>query len=238
MATGMRRAGGFVVGIILFLIGFSLLQPAEGIVQTGTTTALAAVLTALGIGVIAAAALPQTLEVGGSDFKPLGVSVKASGGAAVFVLTLGFLYYMKDVEGAALPHPQPTASATQVAEGTATPGAEPSPQASEAAGEEFAASDEIVGPAPPPVNNAAFEQMRQQLAAPQSSTYYLAWTWCTACCPQGPDYCQQVGLGEGATPQDAGYYAAEMCVRNGGYADTCAANVQYLSANDLAEMGY
>jgi hypothetical protein len=236
MATGMRRAGGFVVGIVLFLIGFSLLQPSAGIVQTGVTTALAAVLTALGIGVIAAAALPQTLEVGGTDFKPLGVSVKASGGAAVFVLTLGFIYYMKDVEGAV--GPPPAASATEIA--GATPTTEPTPAATEAASEDLAAGDAgaIAAPAPPPASNAAFQQLRQQLEAPQSGDYYLAWTWCSACCPQGPDSCAQVGLGEGPSPDEAGYYAAEMCVRNGGYADTCSANVQYLSANDLAELGY
>lgn len=237
MATGMRRAGGFVVGIVLFVIGFSLLQPSAGIVQTGVTTALAAVLTALGIGVIAAAALPQTLEVGGSDFKPLGVSVKASGGAAVFVLTLGFIYYMKDVEGA-VGQPQPAATATAIA--GETPTNEPLPEASEAASEDLAAGDveTVPAPAPPPASNAAFQQMRQQLEAPQSGDYYLAWTWCSACCPQGPDNCGQVGLGEGASVDEAGYAAAEMCVRNGGYADTCVANVQYLSASDLAELGY
>ena len=36
----------------------------------------------------------------------------------------------------------------------------------------------------------------------------------------------------------AAYFAAEMCIRNGGHPDTCQANVQYLSADDLAELGY
>jgi hypothetical protein len=48
MSVTLRRAGGFVVGIVLFLFGFSLLQPMEGVVQTGVTIALASVLTALG----------------------------------------------------------------------------------------------------------------------------------------------------------------------------------------------
>ncbi len=232
MSLGMRRAGGFVVGFVLFLVGFSLLQPSEGMVQTGVTIALAAVMTALGIGVIAAAALPQTLEVSGEDFKPLGMSVKASGGAAVFLLTLGFIYYMKDVEGANMPAPQPTATASEVVDGGDVAPEEP-------ATEELAAS-EVADPAPFSAlqNNSTFAQERQQLSAPQSSSYYLAWTWCSACCPQGPDYCEQVGLGEGQSPDDAAYYAAEMCIRNGGQADTCQANVQYLSAEDLAERGY
>jgi hypothetical protein len=32
MSVTLRRAGGFVVGIVLFLFGFSLLQPMEGVV--------------------------------------------------------------------------------------------------------------------------------------------------------------------------------------------------------------
>ena len=236
MSVGLRRAGGFVVGFVLFLVGFSLLQPTEGVVQTGVTIALAAVMTALGIGVIAAAALPHTLEVSGQQFKPLGLDVKASGGAAVFLLTLGFIYYMKDVEGARAPEPRPSATASEVADG-GQPTPTPTPVATP--GEQLASGEEV---APAPVsaleNNAAFSGMRRELAAPQSSNFYLAWTWCSACCPQGPDYCQQVGLGQGQTPDDAAYYAAEMCIRNGGVPDTCQANVQYLSADDLAEMGF
>jgi hypothetical protein len=236
MGLGLRRAGGFVVGFVLFLFGFMLLQPSSGIAQTGVNIALASVLTALGIGVIAAAALPNNLEVSGQEFKPLGLSVKASGGAAVFVLTLGFITYMKDLEGGRTPTPEPTASASQVVE--ATPAVTPTPVASP--GEQLASGEEV---APAPVsaleNNAAFD-MRQNLSTAQSqaSDFYLAWTWCSACCPQGPDYCQQVGLGQGQSPDDAAYYAAEMCIRNGGHADTCQANVQYLSADDLAELGY
>lgn len=231
MATGMRRAGGFVVGIVLFLIGFSLLQPAEGIVQTGITTALAAVLTALGIGVIAAAALPQTLEVGGENFKPLGMSVKASGGAAVFVLTLGFIYYMKDVEGAQFaPAPQETA----VAEGPQDTAEQT--QAVPQAGETLAAAD-TPQPAAAIPDNPDFTHFEQQIA-PQSANYYVAWTYCSTCCPQGPDFCDQVGIGQGASADDAAYLAAEMCIRNGGVPQTCASNVQYLSADDLRELGY
>jgi hypothetical protein len=237
MGLGLRRAGGFVVGFVLFLVGFGLLQPSEGMVQTGVTIALASVLTALGIGVIAAAALPQTLEVSGEEFKPLGISVKASGGAAVFLLTLGFIYYMKDVEGARAPDPRPSASATQVAEASGAPTPTPTPVAS--AGEQLASGEEV---APAPVsaleNNSTFAEARQDFAAPQSGNFYLAWTWCSTCCPQGPDYCQQVGLGQGQDPDQAAYFAAEMCIRNGGQPDTCQANVQYLSADDLAELGY
>jgi len=234
MGLGLRRAGGFVVGFVLFLVGFFLLQPTEGMVQTGVTIALAAVLTALGIGVIAAAALPHTIEVSGQQFKPLGLDVKASGGAAVFLLTLGFIYYMKDVEGARAPDPAPSATSQVVEGGVSTP--TPTPMATP--GEQLASGEEV---APAPVsaleNNAAFADVRQELAAPQSSDYYLAWTWCSACCPQGPDYCEQVGVGQGASPDDAAYSAAEMCINNGGQSDTCQANVQYLSADDLAEMG-
>lgn len=235
MGLGLRRAGGFVVGFVLFLFGFMLLQPTNGLAQTGVNVALASVLTALGIGVIAAAALPHTLEVSGQQFKPLGLDVKASGGAAVFLLTLGFIYYMKDHQGALPPSSQPSASATQVTDGGQTPAP------AETAGEQLVAN-ENAEPAPVTAlqNNSAFAEMRQELAVPQSqaANYYLAWTWCSACCPQGPDYCPQVGLGEGPSPDEAGYYAAEMCIRNGGQPETCSANVQYLSAEDLAEMGY
>lgn len=235
MGLGLRRAGGFVVGFVLFLVGFSLLQPTAGTAQTGVTVALASVMTALGIGVIAAAALPQTLEVSGEEFKPLGLSVKASGGAAVFLLTLGFIYYMKDVEGARMPDPVATASPVAGASPAVTP------TAAATAGEQLA-SGEAVAPAPVSAleNNAAFAGVREELAAPQSQAgnFYLAWTWCSACCPQGPDYCQQVGIGQDPNPDNAAYYAAEMCIRNGGVADTCQANVQYLSAEDLAEMGF
>ena len=232
MGSGLRRAGGFVIGLVLFLFGFSLLQPDSGLAQTGVNVALAAVLTALGIGVIAAAALPHTLEVSGQQFKPLGLDVKASGGAAVFLLTLGFIYYMKDHQGALAAPPE--APATEVAGNAPAPTSRPT-------GEPLAPDPEAE-PAPITAlaNNAAFDELRQQFAAPQAQAagYYLAWTWCSTCCPQGPDYCAQVGLGEGPTPDEAGYYAAEMCIRNGGVPQTCAANVQYLSAEDIAELGY
>src|SRR6187402_2640539 len=156
MGLGLRRAGGFVIGIVLFLFGFSLLQPTAGVVQTGVTVALAAVLTAVGIGVIAAAALPQTLEVSGQEFKPLGLSVKASGGAAVFLLTLGFIYYMKDVEGARAPDPQPSASATQVVAGGQSSAA---PTPTPITTEQLAANaDPSPAPASALENNMAFEQ--------------------------------------------------------------------------------
>jgi hypothetical protein len=234
MAAGkLERAGGFVVGIVLFLVGFSLLQPSEGIVQTGITTALAAVLTALGIGVIAAAALPHSIEVNGQQFKPLGLDVKASGGAAVFLVTLGFIYYMKDVQGAVSPQPQPSETTA-----TLEPGETPVPAASET----VQLSAEVLPPpqqSPAPIpDNADFARFSQQVAPPQTANYFVAWTYCSSCCPQGPDYCQQVGIGEGANAEQAGSMAYEMCVGNGGVAQTCAANVQYISAADLQELGW
>ena len=236
MVARLERAGGFVVGIVLFLFGFSLLQPADGIVQTGVTTALAAVLTALGIGVIAAAALPHSIEVSGEQFKPLGLDVKASGGAAVFLLTLGFIYYMKDAEGAqAAPARQDQAEAADARQ----PGEDAGPEQAQAdaKGAEGAAA---AGPAPPPTaipDNPDFAQFRQQMA-PQSVNYYVAWTYCSSCCPQGPDFCDQVGIGEGASAEEAGIMAANQCALNGGVPQTCLANVQYLSASDLSELGY
>lgn len=227
MPNRLHRAGGFVVGIVLFLIGFSLLQPSEGMVQTGVTIALAAVMTALGIGVIAAAALPQSLEVGGEDFKPLGMSVKASGGAAVFVLTLGFIYYMKDHQGALMAEPRPVASATEVAEGPA--GAAPTT----AAEEELAAVEEPASPPAPLLDTSMVQQFQQQQVPPQASYSteysYLAATWCSSCCPDGPDYCDQVGVSFGADPQQASVGAIQMCTQNGGYQDTCTANVEYMA---------
>jgi hypothetical protein len=228
MSVTLRRAGGFVVGIVLFLFGFSLLQPMEGVVQTGVTIALASVLNALGIGVIAAAALPHTIEVSGQQFKPLGLDVKASGGAAVFLLTLGFIYYMKDVEGAGnVPAPQETA----VAQGPPDP-AETDPPAGEAS--PVARSSQPVAAIP---DNPGFSGFEQQIE-PQSANYFVAWTYCNTCCPQGPDFCEQVGIGEGGNADQAAYMAAEMCIRNGGVPQTCSANVQYLTAQDLRELGY
>ena len=230
MGVTLKRAGGFVVGIALFLFGFSLLQPIEGVVQTDITTALAAVLTALGIGVIAAAALPHELEVSGQQFKPLGLDVKASGGAAVFLLTLGFIYYMKDAEGVGRPEPQETTVAQGPQDAAEQARTEPQPGETPP----VASSPQTAAAIP---DNPDFSRFEQQIA-PQSVNYFVAWTYCSSCCPQGPDYCDQVGIGEGANADQAGYLAAEMCIRNGGVPQTCSANVQYLSSDDLRELGY
>ena len=67
----MGRATGFVCGLFLVIVGFSLLTPEAGVTQTPLTGSLICVITALGIGVIAASLLPNTMTVGGEKLKPL-----------------------------------------------------------------------------------------------------------------------------------------------------------------------
>jgi hypothetical protein len=171
--------------------------------------------------VIAVAALPHEIGVSGEKFRPLGLNVKASGGAAVFLVTLGFIYYMKDEQRAQRPPTEQTErQARQEEERRAV---DPPREEASAAPEQ-----------PPATATPAIERLAAPVATPsvQSIGYYQAWTYCSACCPAGPEFCEQIGFGEGTSVQQASAAAIEQCAANGGIPQTCAGNVQLYSGDE------
>jgi hypothetical protein len=82
--------------------------------------------------------------------------------------------------------------------------------------------------APPPVDKGSSLSVAQQPVAEQVG-YHQAWTYCSACCPDGPEFCPQVGFGEGLTSRGASDRAIAQCVANNGYRQYCEANVRVIA---------
>jgi hypothetical protein len=207
MHSILGRAAGIVVGFFIVIAGFFLLKPDAGIPQSGTTTALISVFIALGIGVIAASLLPNSLTLDGKDVKPLGIGLNASGGAAFFIVTLIFLFYSADKKNEAQANTNP--QQTEVVE------PQPIPDKGEPQKEEpkTAAQTEIL-PAP-----AATPQPVRKIS-------YRYRTYCDTCCPAGPVGCPQFGVGQSYTETEAASMAVDNCIANGGMEPNCNANVE------------
>jgi hypothetical protein len=215
MKSPWMKIAAVIVGALLLLFGVGMLMEGSGFTQTGRNSALAYIVALLGAGLIGAAFLGETLRMSNDKLGPFG-KVAATGGAAVFVIGLLFIYSMSD---SAETKPEPVPTPTE----TATPGPPPDP-------------GQVDPFAPPPVEKGGLsvsqQQVQQQPFAMEQVGQYYAWTYCSACCPQGPDYCEQVGVGIGPTSQIASARAIEQCVDNRGIPQTCAANVQFFSGNE------
>jgi hypothetical protein len=207
MKNPWAKAAAVIVGIFLLLFAVGMLMEGSGFTQTGRNSALAYIIALLGVGLVGAAFLGDTLSVSGDKLGPFG-KIAATGGAAIFVVGLLFIYSTSESSGEAKPEPTPTQSTSPAP--TQDPGEQP-------AGPQAIATNTSTPPAPVPV---------------ASQTYY-AWTYCSACCPYGPDGCPQIGFGEGPSSQVASAQAIEECVFNNGIAQTCAANVQLYAGDDL-----
>ena len=220
--TALGRVAGFAAGLFLVIVGFSLFTKESGLTQTGQVTALISVLIALGIGVMAASLLPDTITLEGKEVKPLGIGLNATGGAGFFIITLIFLFYFdgNTPDPEPEPEPVPIASGEPGPTPSPTPSATPSPEPSEPAQQApvgLAASGGAVPLSGPSTPYPAASQPQQG--------YFRAQTYCSICCPDGPQNCPQVGYGEGASLEEAALRAAEMCVINQGYAESCLINV-------------
>ncbi|GAA4050095.1 hypothetical protein [Parerythrobacter jejuensis] len=231
MHSAAARIGGLVIGLFIIVLGLSLLMDDAGMDTSARTKALIYALTALGIGVTAAALLPNTLTISGEKIKPLGANFQATGGAAFFVATLIFLFYTED-KG---PQPNPTPQATEtMASGpqselpdiTDDEDSEPAPQQSQAP---------VIQPDP-----VQPQQPVQQMAALQPgfianpygpapanpNNIIRVRTYCTDCCPGGPMPCGQVGGAQSFDVDEAELGAYTMCINNGGYEAPCLMNLE------------
>ncbi len=170
--------------------------------------------------------MPDTLTINGKDVTPLKLSGTATGGAAFFIATLVFLYAtgVNKPGGAppAPPGPAPSstptlaiASSEPIAPTTAVPSVRATPAPPD--------GDDVDDPAPaasPPITAQAQPRMST------SQQVFRVRTYCSSCCPQGPQNCRNTGVGIAPTLQQAAEIAARYCVASGGHADTCYANVE------------
>jgi hypothetical protein len=210
LATTAGRVVGFIAGLFLVIVGFSLFTKESGLEQSRQVAALISVLIALGIGVIAASLLPNSITVEGKEVKPLGLGINATGGAGFFIITLIFLFYFeadppKAKAGDDSPEvPVATPTPSQSGSGTPDPATPP--------------NDTPTGAPPTPVEQAPRNQPQQ--------SYFRVRTYCSICCPAGPSNCPQVGFGEGSSYEAAASAAVQMCVANNGRVESCDFNVE------------
>ena len=166
--------------------------------------------------------LPHAIEVGGQQVKPFGIDVKASGGAAVFVLALAFFYFSNPAAGEDKPAPQETATPAPTGSPTDAPTGEPT----------GTPSDEPTDGPPDPAPPVQTAVQPGPLADPFGSQSPLprgmsrARTYCSQCCNGNPIGCPSVGGGIAYSYQDAAQIAFQMCVENGGVDQYCYANMQ------------
>lgn len=232
MNSAAARIGGLVVGLFIIILGFSLLTQEAGLDGSARTRALVYALTALGIGVTAAALLPNTLTVGGEQIKPLGASFQATGGAAFFVATLIFLFYTEDTHPAQGREDQAETERSRPQDETAREEPPPTPAASE--------PTPVAQPDEGPVESQQMLQAQQPAAlqpgfianpygpAPANPTRITrVRTYCSDCCPAGPASCAQVGGAQSYDVNEAEIGAYAMCVDNGGLEATCLVNLEH-----------
>lgn len=228
----LAKCAAVLIGALLLLFAVAMLMEGSGFVQSGRNNALAYVIGLLGLGLIAAAFLGDSLKYHGEGSGPLG-KVIATGGAAVFVIGLIFILSSGD-DPARPPEPGPTptaqASATPDlaqpgATGTAQNG--PLPQG-DAGMTQVTRTDAQEAPPPaPPMQN-------QPDAAAIESGAHLAWTYCSVCCPEGPDTCPHTSWGVAPSAEQAAATAIFYCTGSGGTEQSCRANVQLVSEDELA----
>lgn len=129
LGRAIGRTAGFCCGIFLTLVGLGLLVVFSDAGMSPADRPLIWVVVALGIGVIAASALPNSMTVSGEQLKPLGLNLNATGGAAFFIVTLVFVFYAIDKVGAdetaRIDPPSPVVAPTEVV--STSPSSEPAP---------------------------------------------------------------------------------------------------------------
>ena len=247
----VRVIATIVIGLGLLLFGLAAVNPDEA----GTNSsmlAIGALLAALGAGLVASVLLPHTIEVNGEKIQPLGVDVKASGGAAVFLIALGFIYLsnaqsleadkLKAGGGEAIAQNESGENETAEAD-TQNEAGEDETLAEELSDpempfdeEEFASDwnePEAAIPldAAPPAA-ATYVPGPGYLNNPYNETYSMApglvraRTYCSTCCPMGPQMCAQAGGAAAYDIMQAGQAAIALCIERAGNPATCTANVE------------
>jgi hypothetical protein len=227
----LGKFGTVVFGLLLLLVGLAMLEPEE-FVQTNMRVALAAAISAFGIGLIATVFLPHSIEVSGKRFQPLGLDVKASGGAAVFLVVLAFLYSsnqpgeasIKPPDQAAASDKSPTSKREDAGARDDLPDPGPVAESNPPVQAERAAPPPQPGQIPPPQPGPIADPFANP--PPAVAGMVRARTYCSYCCNGNPIGCEQVGGGQAYGYQDAAAIAYDMCVRNEGAADYCRSNMQ------------
>ena len=228
MQSVLAKCAAVLIGALLLLFAVAMLMEGSGFVQSGRNNALAYVIGLLGLGLIAAAFFGDTLKYHGEGSGPLG-KVIATGGAAVFVI--GLIFILSSEDGPARsdgPQPSPSPTSTVAAVDPPTPVPEPSPIAAETeALEQTRPPPQEPPPATPGTQNPLD-------AALLGHGYHFAWTYCSTCCPAGPETCPHTSWGAGTSAEQAAATAILYCVGSGGYEQSCRANVQFVSEEQLA----
>ena len=236
MQSPWAKAAAVLIGVFLLLFAVAMLMEGSGFVQSARNNALAYIIGLVGLGLIAAAFFGDTLKFDGDGKGPLG-KVIATGGAAVFVIGLVFITSVSN-EGPRAPEPAPSpipSPGPTLSPGPAlvdrtggSGGVSPDPTATPVGYSDRPAA-EPVQPAPPP---SLFEDNTPD---PEllGQGYHFAWTYCSACCPEGPDACPHTSWGIGANAEQAATTAILYCAGSGGSEQSCRANVEVLSEDEL-----
>lgn len=204
MNSTLGRAVGVVVGLIIVIAGIWLLRLDAGQPQSGPAHALLSVLTALGIGVIGASLLPNSMTLDGKEVKPLGIGLNASGGAAFFIVTLVFLFYSADKKSEA--QPNTPVEQTEIEK----------PKSN-------SVNDEAEKPVAPP----EVESVQVPTPEPVKKIFYRYRTYCDSCCNGTPkEICSNSGSGQSYDEDEAVFMAIRNCVANYGSEERCRANVE------------
>ena len=102
LSSRAAKAFSLLVGLILIVFGTALLTGEFGS-GTGPLQAIASLIVALGVAAVGAVILSGVVSTSGSEIKPFGLSVEATGGFALFVITLVFLLSFPGDQGGATP---------------------------------------------------------------------------------------------------------------------------------------
>ena len=228
MQSVLAKCAAVLVGGLLLLFAVAMLMEGSGFVQSGRNNALAYVIGLLGLGLIAAAFFGESLKYHGGEKGPLG-KIIATGGAAVFVIGLIFILSSGDDPGRGGETQQPpSASSTGGAGGAPEATAQSSPAAEEtqvaAAGEEASEGQEPAAVTP---------TLNQPDPAALGQGNHFAWTYCSTCCPQGPENCPHTAWGAGTSAEQAAATAILYCTGSGGFEQSCRGNVQFVSQDEL-----
>lgn len=214
MSSIIGRVIGAVVGLLLIFMAVGGFESDMGTSQSNMGKALLALLAALGVGILGAAMLPNTITVDGKDIKPLGLGLNATGGAAFFVVALIFIYYTNSGDAKADSKP-PLEEEVKEDQDTEKKADDADP-----------VDPEKTDDPKKPTDRADPEPERETASKSDERIVYRYRTYCHTCCPMGPNNCPQVGFGRSYSEDAAVNMAIDRCVANGGLVPTCELNIE------------
>ena len=210
--TGWGKAAASIVGLVLVLFGLGMVIPDGDTGQSLIEHALGALMAALGAAILATTFLPHKLDINGKQVQPLGIDLKASGGMAVFIVALLFIFAILQLDKAQDEAERNGDTDSEQEDGNA--------QANDDESAEESAEDSVEDREEPARNmpEEAQQELRQNAPPPLPpgmEPYWFAETWDKNLCSDERD-CAFVGFSEGATEERAIRNAVEACYREGG----------------------